>query len=348
MNLKELAELSPAELQGLISRIGNTPMRLLTLTIRGISRQVYLKLEGENPAGSVKSRTAISLIENLERSQQLDKDSTIIESTSGNLGVALAFICKARGYRFIAVVDPKATQENVARMRSLGAQIDEVHEADSSGGYLLARLKRVEWLCRSDRNYVWTDQYSNTANPKIHFETTAPEIYRQLDDRVDAVFAAVSTGGTLAGIGRYFRKTSPQTRVIGVDAQGSVVFGGTPKPRMLTGIGSARSSQFISSDLYDEHILVSDREAFTLCRALAATCGIKVGGSSGAVLTGCIGYLEKNPEITRVACLCADAGENYTSTIFNDRWLADQGIILPDDSMKQIEHILVDARSRHA
>src|SRR5215212_9387118 len=201
----------------LSSRIGNTPLQSIYLIIDKTPRKVHLKLEGQNPAGSVKDRTAYALIQELEERGALNADSIIVESTSGNLGVALAHICRSKGLSFLAVVDPKATKENLARMRALGAQIEMVHQSDSAGGYLLARLERVKELCRSSARYVWTDQYSNPANPHAHYSSTGPEIYRQMGGEVSAVFAAVSTGGTLAGVGRYFREVSPATKIVGVD-----------------------------------------------------------------------------------------------------------------------------------
>ena len=180
-----MQNLSPSTLSSvnLSVRIGNTPLQSIYLIINKTARQVYLKLEGKNPAGSVKDRTAYALIQDLEERGVLNDKSIVVESTSGNLGVALAYICRAKGLNFLAVVDPKATQENLARMRTFGARIEMVHECDSSGGYLLARLERVKELCRSSERYVWTDQYSNPANPYAHYSATAPEIYRQWEAR---------------------------------------------------------------------------------------------------------------------------------------------------------------------
>src|SRR5262245_27837850 len=180
-------------------------MRPVDLVVDGIARRVNLKLEGHNPGGSIKDRTALSLIESLEHRGALRPGSVVIDSTSGNLGVALAMIARARGYEFVAVVDPKTTDENLAKMSAMGAQLEHVRQPDETGGYLLSRLARVQELCASSHAFVWTDQYSNPANPAAHFRATGPEIYRDMDGQVDAVFVAVSTGGTLAGVGRYFK-----------------------------------------------------------------------------------------------------------------------------------------------
>lgn len=340
MDTGSIAELTPAQMQRLINQIGKTPVEPIYFVIDGKVRRIFLKLEGANPAGSVKDRTGYALVQDLENRGRLRADSIVIESTSGNLGVALAFICKAKGYAFLAIIDPKTTQENLAKMRALGALIELVDVPDANGGYLLSRLARVQELCQLSDRYAWTDQYANVANPHIHYSTTGPEIYRQLDGNVDAVFVAVSTGGTLAGIGRYFREVSPKTRIIGVDARGSVIFGTLPGPRKLTGIGSSRPSSFLFSQIYDTHMLVGDEEAFAFCHALDAATGIKVGGSSGAVLAACASYLQAHPELEHVACVCADCGENYSSSLFNDAWLREHGISLAAHHLAPVQDIL--------
>jgi 2,3-diaminopropionate biosynthesis protein SbnA len=340
MDARSITELTSNYLRKLVDMIGNTPLEPVYFVIDGKVRKVYLKLEGANPAGSVKDRTGYALVQDLENRGLLSAESIMIESTSGNLGVALAFICRARGYSFLAIVDPKTTAENLARMQALGAMIELVNQPDASGGYLISRLERVQEFLQLSDKYVWADQYSNTANPSIHYSTTAPEIYRQMNGKVDAVFSAVSTGGTLTGIGRFFREVSPATHIVGVDARGSVVFGSPPGPCKLTGIGSSRPSSFITQDIYDAYALVSDEEAFAFCHALYAATGIKVGGSSGAVLAACTSYLQIYPELDRVVCLCSDTGENYTSSIFNDRWLKQHGIFFSQRHMGPVQDIL--------
>jgi 2,3-diaminopropionate biosynthesis protein SbnA len=309
-----------------MTRPSNTPTVRIALEIEGRERPVDLKLEGANPFGSVKDRTAASLVDDLERRGVLVPGSTLVESTSGNLGIALAAIARRRGYRFHAVVDAKTTTENLARLRGLGARIELVDRQDEAGGYLLSRLRRVRELCASSDAFVWPDQYTNPANPRAHEHGTGPELLAQLDGELDAVFVPVSTGGTLAGIARFLRRASRSTRIIAVDGLGSVALGGQPAPRLLTGIGASRRSTFLSTDLYDAHMQVGDAEAFAFCRALAVTTGIRVGGSSGAALAACARHLAAEPELRSAACLCPDRGESYASTIYDDGWLASHGI----------------------
>lgn len=316
-----LVDLPATELAKRVQQIGNTPLYPLRVRIQGKVRTIHLKLEMENPTSSMKDRTAYGLIRACEEGGLLHSGSTIVESTSGNLGVALAFLCKARGYRFIAVVDPKATQENIARMKALGARIELVEYPDAHNGYLLSRLARVQELCAQNEEHVWTNQYANEANPRIHYHGTGPELYQQMQKNVGAVFVPVSTGGTLAGIGRYLREVSPTTKIVGVDAYGSVIFGTPSAERKLTGIGASRPSNFITSEVYDHYMLVRDEEAFAFCHALAIQTGLKLGGSSGCVLFACIQFLSEYPHETGVVCICADDGENYNQTIYNQTWL---------------------------
>lgn len=305
----------------LLAQVGNTPMLKIYLKINTAWMPVCLKLEGCNPAGSSKDRSAFALVTDLEERGLLNSSSTVVESTSGNLGVALACFCRELGYSFLAVIDPKTTFEIRARMTQFGAQLDLVDEPDETGGYLLSRMRRIHELCNSSSRYVWTNQYSNEANPRAYYGSMAPEIYRQMSGSVDAIFISVSTGGTLAGVGRYFREVSPATRVIGVDAHGSVVFTNTPGPRKLTGIGSSRKSSFIRPAHFNEYALVNDIEAFSMCRRLDNALGLKLGGSSGAAIFACAQYLQKHPGLKNVVCICPDNGTSYASTIFNDQWL---------------------------
>lgn len=347
MDVNEIASLSMLEMRKLARTMGNTPLESLSLIVNGVRRTVRLKLEGANPTGSAKDRTARGLMHALEEQGLLRHNATLVESTSGNLGVALSFLCKVRGYSFIAVVDPKTTRENIEKMSLLGAQIDLVKEPDESGGYLLSRLARVRALCKSSQSYIWPNQYESPANPNIHYTDTGPEIYRQMHGRVDAIFIAVSTGGTLAGVSRYFREVSPATRIIGVDAHGSVIFGTPPGTRLLTGIGSSRCSSFLARDSYDEYMQTHDEEAFIFCRILAERAGFYLGGSSGAVLAMCSRYLQTHPEAEHVVCLCADHGANYASSIYSDAWMLEHGFTLNSALPEQIEIVeRVHAHSR--
>lgn len=288
--------------------------------------RIALKLEAFNRFGSIKARTAIGLVDALEQQGRLWPGARIVESTSGNLGVALAGVAAERGYRFTAVVDPRTAPALLDGMAELGAELDLVTEQDGAGGYLISRLRRVRDLTDGFPDRVWPNQYGNPANPRAHELGTAPELARQAAGTMDAVFVAVSTGGTLAGIGRYLRAHHPACRVIGVDVVGSAAFGGRPRARLLTGIGSSVRSQFLRPWMYDEHVEVEPGEALAACRRLAAQTGIEVGGSGGAVLAACLRHLRAHPDIRRPVCLCPDSGASYRQTIFDDGWLNANGL----------------------
>ena len=341
-DIQRFVDASPDELRQVMEEIGNTPMSSIYLVIRGEAHKVHLKLEGYNPTGSMKARTGYALLQNILRnvSEEAPRNFTVIESTSGNLGVALALFCAAYRVPFVAVVDPKTTAENLRTLQVLGARIEMVQQPDSTGGYLLSRLRRVRELCESRPEYIWTNQYMNLANPLVHYTSTGPEIYQQMGGQVDVIFLPVSTGGTLAGVGRFFREKSPKTRIIGVDAFGSVIFGNPPAPRKLTGIGSSQTSSFLTPDLFDDYLLVNDIEAFAFCRALDDANGCRLGGSSGAVLAACARYLEAHPEANQVVCMCADRGENYASSIYNDQWLHQQGFSITKAHLGAVQEIL--------
>jgi N-(2-amino-2-carboxyethyl)-L-glutamate synthase len=322
-----LATWTPGELRAALDTSYVTPVvPIECTTARTGPRRVFLKLEGCSLAGSVKERTARSLIHRHRMAGRLGPGATLVESTSGNLGVALALIARACEFRFVAVVDPRTTPENVEKMRLLGAEIVTVDEPDDSGGYLLTRLRRVAEIVEDIPGAQWSNQYGNPANPRAHLTGTAPELFDQMRGRLDALFVAVSTCGTLAGLGRFFRRHSPHTRIVAVDAVGSAVFGAAPATRRLVGIGSSRRPDFDIAGLYDDVVHVTDEEAFATCRELDASCGLSVGGSSGAVLAACGRYLDDAPELQRVVCLCPDSGVSYRSTIWNDAWLRSCGL----------------------
>src|SRR6185312_8538804 len=183
----------------ILQLIGNTPLEPIDSMVNGRLRTVHLKLEGRNLTGSMKVRTGLALMQHLAEQRKLHSNSVIVESTSGNLGVALALLCQTYQYQFVAVIDPKTTPENIQKMRAHNAQIELVDQPDQTGGYLLSRLARIQELCKQRPEYVWTNQYASPANPYIHYTSTGPEVYQQMDGRVDAVFVPVSTGGTLTG-----------------------------------------------------------------------------------------------------------------------------------------------------
>jgi N-(2-amino-2-carboxyethyl)-L-glutamate synthase len=270
------------------------------------------------------ARTACGLIKALEASGLLAPGSHLVESTSGNLGVALAFLSQVRDYRFTAVTDPKADPVMLEHMKSMGAIVISAREPDEDGSYLLSRLATIRRLQAEDPASIWPNQYENPANPGIHYHETAPEICRQRPG-MDAVFIAASTGGTLAGIGRYLRSISSSAKVVGVDVRGSRAFGYPSGRRLITGIGSSCQSAFLRPDDYDDVVIVDDREAVIACHYLQDNLGVGLGGSAGAVVAACACYLKSHPEIAQPVCICPDGRANYLNTLYDHDWLAEHG-----------------------
>jgi N-(2-amino-2-carboxyethyl)-L-glutamate synthase len=313
MNIQHLARLE--------TLLGPTPVKTVTVDVLGRPRQIHLKLEGHNLTGSVKARTAYGLVRGLAQDGLLRPGVELLESTSGNLGVAMASMARFLGLGFTAVVDPMITAECRKRITELGGNVILVDQPDPVGGYLLSRLARIRELLAQDGRYLWTNQYESRRNPEIHRVMTAPEILDQMPEPLEALFAAVSTGGTFAGLSQCFRERSPGTRLVAVDINGSVALGGPPGTRHLSGIGASRRSSFLEPSMIDHIEYASIGEAAHYCRLILRDAGIHLGGSSGAVVAACVRYLAEHPEIDNPLCLCADGGEKYESTIYNDAWL---------------------------
>jgi len=321
------------------ARIGCTPLVKLRLRIGHRWCDIWLKLEQFNRGGSIKDRTAYGLIEDLEERGHLHAADTIVESTSGNLGIGLALACQERGYRLLAVVDPMVSEYSLDKMRELGATIEMVRPADASQPPLARRLARVQDLREHDPRVVWTNQYGNLANPRIHRDHTGAEILRQLGHSPDAVFVAVSTGGTLKGISQYFRAAAPLCRIAAVDVEGSVVLGGSQGKRSIPGIGSSRQSDFLRDRPYDLASYISEAEAVAACHALRLCTNIGVGGSSGAVIAAAAHFLRLHPAADSVVCVCPDGSDRYEDSIYDLGWLrskqinVEEGVTLPFDDI---------------
>ncbi len=302
------------------SGIGDTPVRCLRVPLEGRAVRVWLKLEGENAYGSVKARTAHGLLAALEAGGRLRPRGHVVESTSGNLGIALAGLCRERGYRCTLVVDARTPAASLDRMRSLGADLVAVPWVPG-GDTVPDRVAAVRRLLREVPGAVWTDQYGSPANPGVHARWTGPELARTVGcPRLDAVAAAVSTGGTLAGLARYFRRHHPATRILAVDAVGSAATGGAvlDRPLKLYGFGSGLRSQFLAPADWDLLVRVNDAHAALACRVVRDRTGLLLGGSAGAAVLAAAVTAARDPALVDVACLCPDGGERYLAVIDGD------------------------------
>ena len=282
--------------------------------------ELIIKLEGLNPAGSIKLKTAVGLIEAAEGAGALPPGGCVVESSSGNLGVALSAVCADRGHSFTCVTDQNTTPHNVALMRAYGARVAIVDERDANGGFLGTRLALIQRWLRKDPALVWLNQYANPANPRAHYERTAAAILADLSP-VDYLFVGAGTTGTLTGCAEHFRRNSRGTRIVAVDAVGSVTFGYPPARRLIPGLGSSARPELARPDAADEVVLVAEFDAVRMCRRMAREYGIAVGGSTGSVLAAIEAKAADLLPGSRVVAISPDLGERYLSTIYDDEWV---------------------------
>lgn len=304
--------------ESIASCIGQTPMVYLRRLFP--SHDVIAKLEFLNPGGSVKDRPARFIIERGLRDKTITAETHIIESSSGNLGIALAMMARVYGLHFTCVVDPKISSSNLRILELLGAHIEMVETPDDQGGYLKSRIQRVQELLYMMPGSYWINQYANHLNWEAHYFGTGEEIIAQLDGPINYLVLAVSTTGTLLGNARCLKREFPQLRVIAVDAVGSVIFGAPAGKRELPGIGASRVPEILNLEDIDEVMYVSDSEAVQGCHELVASEGIFAGGSSGSVIAGIKKVLPSLPVGSRVLTLFPDRGERYLDTVYNPHW----------------------------
>ena len=283
--------------------------------------EVFVKLEALNPAGSIKLKPAVALIEDAERRGLLRPGGRVAESSSGNFGIALAVVCAAKGYRFTCVTDPNAADYSVTVMRALGAEVVVVDQRDANGGFLATRIAHLNRMLAADPALVWPNQYANPANPRVHWMRTAAAILAELA-AVDFLFVGAGTTGTLMGCAGYFRRFSPRTRIVAVDTVGSVTFGNPAGPRFIPGLGTSRVPEICRSDDLDEIVLVHEADAVRMCRTLAARYGLLAGGSTGSVLSAVVAKRAEIPPGARIATISPDLGEKYLATVYDDAWVA--------------------------
>lgn len=265
-------------------------------------------------------KTALGMIRDLERREMIRTDSILIESSSGSLGVALSIICAERGYRFVCVVDPNTSKQNIRIMEALSTQVICVDRRDQNGGFLGTRIAHIKDLLACDRRYLWLNQYANPENPGAHARTTAPAILRRFE-HVDYLFIGAGTTGTLMGCVQFFSRHSPHTRIVAVDSIGSVTFGHPAGPRHIPGIGTSRRPEIFAADGLYATEMVAEADTVAMCRHLARSNGILAGGSTGTVLCAVQAWRARiAPEATVVA-ISPDFGERYLDTIYNDDWV---------------------------
>jgi cysteine synthase A len=308
---------------GILSTIGNTPLIKLDKVFKDIPFNLYAKLEGFNPGGSIKDRPAINIIRRAMRSGAITEQTTIIESSSGNMGIGLAQVCAYLGLRFICVVDQKTTRQNIRLLETYGAEVDMIKKYDLGGrDYLQARIDRVIELLGKIKNSFSPNQYANEANSDAHHQTMR-EIALELKERVDYLFCATSTCGTIRGCAEYVRERGLSTRVYAVDAIGSVIFGARKADRLIPGHGAAVRPSLFRENMAHQVVHVSDLDCVVGCRRLASTEAMLAGGSSGAVLSAVDQSRDEIFSGANCVVIFPDRGERYLDTIYSDEWVAE-------------------------
>src|SRR5229473_2605268 len=306
----------------ILQSVGKTPLVKLRRVTEGLAPAVYAKVEAQNPGGSVKDRVALAMIAEAERRGWLRPAGTIIEATAGNTGVGLAMAAAVKGYRCIFVLPDKMSSEKISLLKAYGAEVvitatNVAPDSPDSYNGVADRLAR-------EIPGAWRpNQFTNLANPEIHYRTTGPEIWEQTEGRLTAFVAGVGTGGTISGVARYLKERNPEVKIIGADPEGSVLSGDKPRPWKVEGIGEDFVPKTFNSQLVDEWIRVSDAESFHVARQLARREGILAGGSSGTNVAAALRYARRLTADDLVVALVCDTGRNYLSKFFDDKWLAE-------------------------
>ncbi len=291
--------------------IGSTPLVELKGIFEkyGLRSKIFAKLESENPAGSIKDRVALKMIQDYEAQGKIKEDTLIIEATSGNTGIGLAYVCKQRGYKLIIVMPSNMSRERIELIESYGAKVELT---DASLG-MSGAIKRANEIMEKNPNSLIASQFENPSNPQAHYDSTGPEIFENTKGRVDFFVCAVGTGGTITGTGKYLKEQSPSTRVIAIEPSGSpVLSGGKAGPHKIQGIGAGFIPSVLDTKIYDQIITVTDEQAYQMAREVYEIEGIMVGISSGSALLGAIEIAKRETD-KQIVVIFPDTGKRYLS-----------------------------------
>lgn len=319
----------------------------------GLKCNVYAKVEFVNPGGSVKDRIAMHIIDEAERTGAITPGGTIVEATSGNTGAGLAMVAALRGYKTIFVLPDKQSEEKRASLRAWGAKVVVTPtnvEPDDPRSY----YKTAQRIVEETPNSYYANQYHNPANPEAHYRSTGPELYDQMDGKIDVFIAGAGTGGTLSGVGKYLKEQNPDIQIVAVDPVGSLYYdyfhtGQLTQPHsyLLEGIGEDFLPTTMNFDVVDDVVRVNDAESFRATRELVSREGLFCGVSSGAAIAGGIKYLRRNDRAEmNVVILLPDNGSKYLSKVYSDNWMQENGFMGNDSSMGTLADLLAQ-RERH-
>jgi cystathionine beta-synthase len=325
--------MSPQSYSNVLQMIGHTPLVAVNHLDTGPCR-LFLKLESQNPGGSIKDRVGLYLIEAAEREGRLPPGGTLIEATAGNTGLGLALVAAQKGYRLLLVIPDKMSQEKIFHLKAMGAEV-VLTRSDVSKGHPEYYRDLAERLATETPNSYYVNQFGNPANPRAHEETTAPEIWEQMDHDLDAVVCGVGTGGTITGVSRYLARVAPEAEIVLADPVGSVLAeyvktGKMPQEHstwLVEGIGGDYVPPVADLGRVKSAYTISDAEAFKTCRELLRKEGIMAGTSTGTLVAAALRYCREQTKPKRVVSFVCDSGNKYISKVYNDYWMLDQGFL---------------------
>ncbi|MFY0256432.1 2,3-diaminopropionate biosynthesis protein SbnA [Chitinophaga sp. 30R24] len=299
------------------SLIGNTPLRTLNFDCK-----LSVKMENANYSGSIKDRAAFNILYNAIKLNEINQHTLIVESSSGNFAIALAMICKQLGLKFIPVIDPNINADSEKILRMLVEEVVKVDKPDITNGYLLTRIEKVKELCQQYPNSYWTNQYGNPYNYLAYYHSLGKEICNHFE-RLDYIFIAVSSCGTITGVSKRVKEKFPDVKIIAVDVEGSVLFSDVPRKRFVSGIGASKKSQLVEEASIDGVVHVTHKELIKGCRTLLSEQGVLGGASSGAVYAAIKKYFTHHPlsKDMQVLFFSTDKGDSYLSNVYNDAWV---------------------------
>lgn len=289
-----------------------------------LEADLFLKLEGFNPAGSIKIKPAIQMLQALEQKEKISPDRThIIESSSGNLGVALSLACSIKGYSFTCISDPNISLRNAKYIKLFGGNLKIVRRKDKNGGFLNTRIQLIKKVLAANDRFFWINQYANHENKNAHYLSTAPAIFETFPE-LDYLFVGSGTTGTLMGCAEYIKNNNLKTKIIAVDPIGSVTFDFAPRKRYIPGLGTSRKPELVDRTAIDDLILVREEDTIRMCRSLLKQKKLLVGGSTGTVLAGIEIYAAKLTEAKNIVAISPDFGDSYLDTVYDDRWVTEK------------------------
>lgn len=334
----------------ILEAVGETPMIKLRNVTKGSKHNFYAKVEYFNPGGSIKDRVALAIIEEAEKRGQLKPGGTIVEATSGNTGVGLALVAAVKGYKCIVVMPQKMSEEKRAILRAYGAKVVITPMVDPE--HPMSHYTVSQKIADTIPGAFLANQFHNPDNPQKHYQTTGPEIWKQMDGKVDVVVAGAGTGGTLSGVAKYLKEQKPELKAICADPVGSILYDlyyhgkivDPPAGYKVEGVGEDMLPDNVHLKIYDGFEKVNDKEAFDMTRRLVAEEGLLVGPSSALALVGAIKASEKMEKPSNIVVIFADSGRAYLSKAFNDKWMVENEL-LSSAEIADSFNMVVDAES---